>query len=51
MEGGKRINIYLDSASLETAVKLGDGNVSEGIRLALAALQPENAPRKAGQPK
>lgn len=47
MEGGKRINIYLDSASLETAAKLGGGNVSEGIRLALAALRPENVPCKA----
>ena len=40
MEGGKRFNIYLDSISLETADKLGGGNVSEGIRLALAALRP-----------
>lgn len=40
MEGGRRINIYLDSVSLETADKLGGGNVSEGIRLALAALRP-----------
>jgi hypothetical protein len=47
MEGGKRINIYLDSASLETAAKLGGGNVSEGIRVALAALPPENVPCKA----
>src|SRR4051794_12780853 len=27
MEGSKRFNIYLDSASLETASKLGGGNV------------------------
>jgi hypothetical protein len=47
MEGGRRLNIYLDSASLETAAKLGGGNVSEGIRLALAALRPENGPGKA----
>lgn len=43
LEGGKRINIYLDSVSLETAGMLGGGNVSEGIRLALAALRPEPA--------
>jgi hypothetical protein len=47
MEGGRRLNIYLDSASLETAARLGGGNVSEGIRLALAALRPENVPGKA----
>jgi hypothetical protein len=36
MEGGKRVNVYLDAASLEAAKRLGDGNVSEGIRLALS---------------
>lgn len=35
------INIYLASVRLETADKFGDGNVSEGIRLALAALRSE----------
>lgn len=35
MEGGKRVNVYLDAKSLETAAKLGNGNVSEGIRIAL----------------
>lgn len=44
MEGGRRFNIYLDSVSLETADKLGGGNISEGIRLALAALRPGKAP-------
>lgn len=43
MEGGRRFNIYLDSVSLETADKLGGGNISEGIRLALAALRSEKA--------
>jgi hypothetical protein len=42
MEGGGRFNIYPDSASLEMADKLGRGNISEGIRLALAALRPED---------
>jgi len=36
MEGGKRVNVYLDAASLERAAILGGGNVSEGIRRALA---------------
>jgi hypothetical protein len=42
LEGGKRFNIYLDSASVEAAEKLGHGNISEGIRRALAALRSEN---------
>lgn len=37
MKDGQRVNVYLDAASLKTAAKLGDGNVSEGIRIALAA--------------
>lgn len=36
LEGGKRINVYLDDASLARAAELGNGNVSEGIRRALA---------------
>lgn len=36
LEGGKRINVYLDEASLAKAAELGNGNVSEGIRIALA---------------
>lgn len=35
MQDGKRVNVYLDAASLERAAELGGGNVSEGIRLAL----------------
>lgn len=35
MDGGKRVNVYLDADSLAIAAKLGDGNVSEGIRKAL----------------
>ena len=34
--GGTRINIYMDTASHATAKQLGRGNVSVGIRLALA---------------
>lgn len=42
MAGGKRVNVYLDAASLARASELGNGNISEGIRLALAA-RPANA--------
>ncbi|MEB8474251.1 hypothetical protein [Acidithiobacillus ferriphilus] len=35
MEGGKRDLVYLDAESLATAAKLGNGDVSEGIRKAL----------------
>lgn len=37
MNEGKRVNVYLDAASLARASALGEGNVSEGIRRALAA--------------
>ena len=37
---GKRLNVYLDSRSMETATRLGDGNLSLGIRLALEASEP-----------
>jgi len=36
MDGGKRVNVYLDAASLERARDIGNGNISEGIRIALA---------------
>lgn len=36
MDGGKRVQVYLDAESLEIAQSLGDGNVSAGIRMALA---------------
>lgn len=35
MSGGKRVNAYLDAESIAIATRLGDGNVSEGIRRAL----------------
>lgn len=35
LESGKRVNVYLDATSLERAATLGNGNVSEGIRIAL----------------
>lgn len=35
MFGGKKVNTYLDAESIAIATKLGNGNVSEGIRKAL----------------
>ncbi len=35
MAGGKAVNVYLDAESISIATKLGNGNVSEGIRKAL----------------
>lgn len=33
----RRVNVTLDKRTIEEARKLGDGNISEGIRLAVAA--------------
>lgn len=35
MEGGRRCNVYLGSEALAAAKRLGNGNVSAGIRAAL----------------
>ena len=35
MAGGKKVNTYLDAESVAIATRLGNGNVSEGIRKAL----------------
>ena len=35
MSGGKRVNTYLDAESIAIATRLGNGNVSDGIRKAL----------------
>lgn len=35
MDGGKRVQVYLDAESLAIADRLGDGNVSAGLRKAL----------------
>lgn len=37
LHSGRRLNVYLDAHSLDIARKLGQGNVSLGIRRALAA--------------
>lgn len=48
--GAKYINIYMDEASVEAAKLIGEGNVSEGVRLALkmvkAAVTPLPPPCK-----
>jgi hypothetical protein len=36
LEGGARKNVYLDAASIAKAKKLGKGNISVGIRIALS---------------
>lgn len=35
MQGGKKVNTYLDAESIAIATRLGNGNVSDGIRKAL----------------
>lgn len=35
MESGRKVNTYLDAESIAIATRLGNGNVSEGIRKAL----------------
>lgn len=42
LEGGKRVNVYLDAESLSIADEIGDGNVSNGIRKALLASAKSN---------
>lgn len=37
MEGGKRRNVYLDDVTVEEAKRLGGGDLSKGLRLAVAA--------------
>jgi len=43
--GGKRVQVYLDADSLAIAAKLGNGNVSDGIRKALKQ-STQNTPQK-----
>lgn len=40
IEDGRRVNVWLDQASVDHAKALGDGNVSSGIRAAIAAVFP-----------
>lgn len=39
IQSGRRVNIYLDADSVRAAKKIGDGNLSLGIRLALRRAQ------------
>lgn len=36
LEGCKAVKVYMDNKSLEKAKKIGVGNVSAGVRLALS---------------
>ena len=38
IDGGKAVKVRLDAASIARAKKLGSGNLSEGIRLALRGI-------------
>lgn len=35
MKNGRRVNVYLDDSTVKRAKKIGGGNLSEGIRLAV----------------
>ena len=35
MDGGRKVCVYLDAESVAKASYLGDGNISDGIRIAL----------------
>lgn len=35
MDGGKKVSVYLDGKSIEIAYRVGNKNVSEGIRKSL----------------
>jgi len=46
IESGRRVNAWLDQASVDRAEALGDGNVSAGIRAALSASFPSTEIKK-----
>jgi hypothetical protein len=50
MQGGKRRNVYLDDASWDKAVSLGNGNASDGIRIALLRGKIGNAGKTLANP-
>jgi hypothetical protein len=35
MQGGRRINLWLDAATIKRAQEIGDGSISEGLRKAV----------------
>jgi hypothetical protein len=41
MQGGKRRNVYLDDATWANAILIGNGNASDGIRIAVEAAPAE----------
>lgn len=43
MKDGRKMHVYLDAATIEIAQRLGDGNISEGIRKAVAAYKDESS--------
>ena len=49
MDGGRRVQVYLDAPSLATADRMGDGNMSAGIRAALASAGDLDALRQAAR--
>jgi hypothetical protein len=46
MEEGRRVNVFLDAATIEAAKALGNGNLSAGLR---AAVVSAGKPRAAGK--
>jgi hypothetical protein len=49
LDGGKRKLLYLDAASIEEALRLNPDNVSEGVRMALAASAERHRSGKDGK--
>jgi hypothetical protein len=47
MEGGKRHNVYLDWVTVREALRLGNGNLSEGLRVAVAECSEETTQKVA----
>jgi cytosine/adenosine deaminase-related metal-dependent hydrolase len=42
IDGGRRVNVYLDQATIDEAKKLGLGSISEGLRVAVAVCKTNN---------
>ncbi len=40
LKAGGRVSLYLDAETVERARKLGDGNLSAGIRRAISQVKP-----------
>ena len=49
--GARCLNIYLDAESVQTAQLIGEGNVSEGVRLALKMVKAAIPAPPPGKPK